>query len=88
MRFSTVVVPALATLAAAAPSPSVERLATLRARNELACANSGDMACAGLVTKRVAAEMQARNELACADSGDMACAGVRDHLSHPDKSPT
>jgi len=34
------------------------------------------MACAGMVAKRVAAEMEARNALGCTLGGDMACTGV------------
>ena len=42
------------------------------------------MACAGMVAKRVAAEMEARNALGCTLGGDMACTGVSifPHLSH------
>jgi hypothetical protein len=48
----------------------------MEARNALGCTLGGDMACAGMVAKRVAAEMEARNALGCTLGGDMACTGV------------
>ncbi|KAJ0275796.1 hypothetical protein CBS470a_011103 [Colletotrichum nupharicola] len=73
MRYSIAFVAGIAASVTAIPTEPARNVDTVA--NELACVARGDMACAGLVSKR--SENELANELACVARGDMACAGVR-----------
>ncbi|KAK1633995.1 hypothetical protein BDP81DRAFT_396710 [Colletotrichum phormii] len=72
MYFSVALVAGIVASATAIPANSARTVDTVA--NELACVARGDMACAGLVSKR--SETELANELACVARGDMACTGL------------